>query len=209
MGKVYDRIDDSLQQWVSEQHLYFVGTAPNDPEGHVNISPKGSMATFRILDPLTVAYLDLQGSGIETQAHLLENGRIVVMFCAFDGPPKIIRFHGRGRAVQPGQPEFARLLAGFAPTEEICSVLRSIVVVEVTRISDSCGFVVPRMEFVEERPQLYRWAAAKQKQFGDGWVAGYRRLKNKRSIDDLPGLPIEGEPTTEDIERFGTVARPL
>lgn len=209
MGKLYETIDDDLRAWIGKQHLFFVGTAPSALEGHVNISPKGSMATFRILGPTTVAYLDLQGSGIETVAHLQENGRIVLMFCAFAGPPKIVRLHGRGRAVQPGKPEFDALLAAFDPNDDLLVVLRAIVLVEVSRISDSCGFVVPRMDFVQERPQIFLWAAAKQKRFGDGWIAGYRRLKNKRSIDGLRGLAIEGEPTAEDIERHATPAAPL
>lgn len=209
MGKLYGSIDADLGDWIASQQLFFVGTAPSALDGHVNISPKGSMTTFRILDPSTIAYLDLQGSGIETLAHLRENGRIVVMFCAFNGPPKIVRLHGHGRPIQAGEPDFDRLLAMFEPNDELRAVLRAIVLIEVTRISDSCGFVVPRMEFIEERSQLYRWAAAKQKRLGDGWLAGYRRLKNKRSIDGLPGLEIPGEATPEDIEHHGAAATPL
>jgi hypothetical protein len=208
MGRQYEAFDESLISWISTQPLFFVGTAPNAPDGHVNISPKGSMQTFRILGPTTVAYLDLQGSGIETVAHLGENGRIVVMFCAFDGPPKIVRLHGRGRVVDNQDPGFADLVAQFAPSDEIRSVLRSVIVVEVTRISDSCGFVVPRMEFVEERSQLFRWAENKQRTLGAGWEAAYRRVNNCTSIDGLPGLDI-GDNVASEEEALNASGRAL
>jgi hypothetical protein len=198
MGRQYESLDESLISWISAQPLFFIGTAPNAPDGHINISPKGSMRTFRILGPTTVAYLDLQGSGIETVAHLRENGRIVVMFCAFDGPPKIVRLHGEGRVVQNHEPGFAELVAQFEPSEEIRSVLRSIVVIEVNRISDSCGFVVPRMELVEERSQLFRWAENKQRTLGEGWEDAYRRANNTTSIDGLAGLELHGEASEDD-----------
>ena len=106
MGKVYDSIDDKLAAWIGRQRLFFVGTAPSGTGGHVNVSPKGPMDSLRILDPHTIAYLDVIGSGAETIAHLRDNGRIVVMLCAFAGPPRIVRLHGRGEVLYPSHPEF-------------------------------------------------------------------------------------------------------
>src|ERR687886_460226 len=106
MGRTYDELDDRLRDWIARQPMYFVGTAPLAGDGHVNVSPKGPIGTLRVLRPRRVAYLDLVGSGAETIAHLRENGRIVVMLCAFAGPPRIVRLHGRGRCVAPPDPEF-------------------------------------------------------------------------------------------------------
>ena len=142
------------------------------------------MDSFRILGPQTVAYLDVIGSGAETIAHLKENGRIVLMFCAFDGPPNIIRLHGHGRVVEPHSAEFPSLAAQFPKYEST----RSIVVVEVTRISDSCGFGVPLMKYEGERDQHFSWA---QKKGPDG-LREYKQQKNRRSIDGLPGLSESG-----------------
>src|SRR5689334_4013859 len=119
MGKVYDGIDDRLATWITSQQLFFVGTAPSGDGGHVNISPKGPIESLRILDGRTVSYLDLVGSGAETIAHLRQNGRIVIMLCAFAGPPRILRLHGRGVAVQSGAPGFAELAAGFSLPEQV------------------------------------------------------------------------------------------
>src|SRR5690349_17540333 len=157
MGRIFEQLDDTLIEWIGKQPMFFVASAPIDPDGHVNLSPKGNRETFRILGPTTFAYLDLLGSGAETIAHLRENGRIVVMFCAFDGAPKVLRLHGTGRVVQAHDPAFADLVQAFAPSEELLGILRSVIVVEVTRIADSCGFVVPKMALVEEREQLVRW----------------------------------------------------
>ena len=137
MGKQRTSIDKTVCQFIEAQSVFFIGTAPLVRDGHVNISPKG-LDTFRILAPTTVAYLDLTGSGIETVAHLKENGRIVVMFCAFQGPPKILRLHGQGRVVQPNDAEFAALSQNFPDFEGT----RSIIVIEVARISESCGYAV-------------------------------------------------------------------
>jgi predicted pyridoxine 5'-phosphate oxidase superfamily flavin-nucleotide-binding protein len=156
VGRVYDVIDNTTRQWLAKQPMFFVATAPNDPEGHVNLSPKGAAGAFRVLGPSTVAYLDLVGSGVETVAHLRENGRIALMFCAFSGPPKIVRLHGQGRVVRQDDPEFAALLAEFSVDDDARALARGIVVVEATRISDSCGFVVPRMDLVAQRDQLMR-----------------------------------------------------
>ncbi len=169
MGRTFDSLDDALTTWIGRQPIFFVSTAPNDPDGHVNLSPKGAMGTFRILSPTRVAYLDLTGSGIETIAHLRENGRIVLMFCAFNGPPKVLRLHGKGCVMQPGDSEFDDLVAAFTPSDDILALLRAVIVIDITRISDSCGFVVPRMELIEERDQLFRHGEQKALKQGPDW----------------------------------------
>jgi hypothetical protein len=182
VGKLYEGITPELIAWVGQQHLFFVGTAPLSADGHVNCSPKG-LDTLRILDSRHVAYLDLTGSGAETIAHLRENGRIVFMFCALAGPPKIVRFHGKGGAATPVSPEWPKLLALFPGYPGA----RAIIHAEITRVSDSCGYGVPKFEYVEERDTLTRWADA-------GKIEGlplYRKRHNARSIDGLPGLDPE------------------
>src|ERR671911_777748 len=152
MGRIYDRIDDRQRAWIARQPLFFVGTAPLAGDGHVNLSPKGPIGTLRVLDDRTVAYLDVIGSGAETIAHLRENGRIVVMLCAFEGPPRILRLHGRGEIVLPEDPSFAELSAAFDfDSPSIDEARRSIVVVHVSRVSDSCGYGVPLMTHEGER----------------------------------------------------------
>lgn len=180
MGKTYDAIDDRLREFIERQHVFFVATAPSGGEGHVNCSPKG-LDSLRILDPHTVAYIDYPGSGAETIAHLRDNGRIVIMLCAFDGPPKIVRLHGRGTVVEPHDDEFAQLAAHFG---EQPLAVRSIIRVEVTRVSDSCGYGVPLMEYERERSQLPAWATKK----GAAGLETYKCEKNARSIDGLPAL---------------------
>src|SRR5437764_6934081 len=132
MGREYDAIDQHWRDWIAHQPLFFVGTAPLTGDGHVNVSPKGPGGTLRVLDERTVAYLDVIGSGAETIAHLHENGRIVVMLCAFEGPPRIVRLHGHGRAVHVDDPAFAELnqRCGFPELQ----ARRSIITVDVTRI---------------------------------------------------------------------------
>jgi hypothetical protein len=180
MGKVYDEIDERLAAFIDKQQMYFVATAPLAVEGHVNLSPKG-LDSFAILGPRTVAYLDVTGSGIETVAHLRENGRIVILFCAFEGPPKLVRLHGHGEAITPEHPEFAGLVARFPEQRAVRSVIR----VEVARISDSCGYGVPLYDYCGQRDQLGAWAERK----GDA-VVEYQRDNNARSIDGLPGLDL-------------------
>jgi hypothetical protein len=182
MGKVLDAIDDSIAEFIAAQQLFFVATAPLGAEGHLNLSPKG-LPTFAQLGPREVAYLDLTGSGAETIAHLRENGRIVLMFCAFDGPPNIVRLHGRGRVVTPNHPEFPTLAARFTTREGV----RSVIVVAVERVSTSCGYAVPRFRFESERNQLDRWAKKK----GPEALVTYRGTKNRQSIDGLPALGDE------------------
>src|SRR6516162_6783500 len=179
MGKVYDGIDAALDAFIGRQHVYFVGTAPNSQEGHLNVSPKG-LDTFRILGPKSVSYLDLTGSGIETVAHLRQNGRITIMFCAFEGRPLILRLYGRGRVVEPGDPEWDGLIARFPEYPGA----RSVVVVDVERIADSCGFAVPLYEYRGERPQLLDFAESK----GPDGLDTYKARANRASIDGLAGL---------------------
>lgn len=209
MGRVYDAIDDSLRQWLAKQPMFFVATAPNDPDGHVNVSPKGGAGVFRILGPHRVAYVDLVGSGAETVAHLQENGRIAVMFCAFAGPPKIVRLHGQGRSVPEDDPEYAALLPGFPLDDEQRPLARGIVVVDVTRISDSCGFGVPRMEMVAERDQLLRWSEKQQARNGDQWKSRYMAANNALSIDGLPGYEPVEDLLAEEAQALSSSGRAL
>lgn len=176
---IYEQINGHLAKTILEQHVFFVATAPLDSRGNLNLSPKG-LDSFRILGPRTVAYLDLIGSGVETIAHLKENGRIVIMFCKFEGSPNIFRLHGMGRVVEPHAPEFPELTAKFTPYE----TTRAIIVVDVTRISHSCGYGVPLMQYEGERTQHFAWAAKK----GAEGLKLYKQEKNRRSIDGLPGL---------------------
>lgn len=180
MGKTYPEIDENLAAWVRRQHLFFVASAPLAGDGLVNCSPKG-LDSFVILDPHTVAYLDFNGSGVETISHLRENGRIVIMFCALDGSPKIVRFHGTGRAIEPNDQEFGELRKQFAAD---APPVRSIIRVDVARVSDSCGFGVPQYEYVGERETLAKWAASKSEEA----MAEYQAQKNCYSLDGLPGL---------------------
>ena len=184
MGKVYEQLDDTLVRFIGRQHVFFVGTAPDSPEGHLNISPKG-LDTFRILGPKSVAYLDLTGSGIETVAHLGENGRITIMFCAFEGRPLIVRLQGRGRVVEPGDADWDGLIEQFRDYPGV----RSVVVVDVERVSSSCGFAVPLYEYQGERKQLIEYAEKK----GPEGLRMYRAQKNRRSIDGLAGLRSVGD----------------
>jgi hypothetical protein len=183
MGKVFDGLDDDLRGFIARQHVFFVGTAPLAADGHVNVSPKG-LDTFRVLGPATVAYLDLTGSGVETVAHLRENGRLTVLFCAFEGRPRILRLYGRGRAVEPTDAGWADVSADFPAMPGV----RSVVLLDVDRIADSCGYGVPRFEFAGDRPQLAEWADKK----GAEGVRHYQARKNRTSIDGLPGLPSAG-----------------
>jgi len=182
MGSVYPSIDDELRAWLLAQPMFFVATAPLDADGTINLSPKGLLRTFAVLGPNEVAYLDITGSGIETIAHLRENGRIVVMFCAFEGDPNIVRLHGRGRAVHPGDEGFDELAAAF--DVPMPPSLRSIIKVDVSRVSDSCGFGVPYMDMKGYRDNF---AKAEAHVTADEWVA-YRAEHNATSIDGLPGL---------------------
>ena len=180
MAKIFEAIDERLGGFIAAQKVFFVATSPGKHEGHVNLSPKGVDGTFAVIDETTVAYLDIVGSGIETVAHLRNDGRIVVMFCAFEGPPRVVRLHGRGTVLLPGDDEWEELMARFPPQPGA----RSVIKISVERISDSCGFGVPLMTYVGERGQLADWVNRKTEEE----LAEYRRAKNARSIDGLPGL---------------------
>jgi hypothetical protein len=190
MGKVFETIPDAFREFIEAQHVFFVATAPSGPSGHVNLSPKG-LDSFRLLDEHTVAYLDFVGSGVETIAHLRDNGRIAILFCSFEGPPKIVRLHGRGEVLEPTTPEFAARRDRFPAATGV----RSIIVVHVERASDSCGFGVPLYRYEGERDQLAAWATKK----GPERLVSYQREKNSKSIDGLPGLgwTAEDPPTNE------------
>ena len=190
MGKVHEAIDGRLRAFVESQPLFFVATAPS--EGHVNVSPKGTRGTFAVLSERRVAYLEYTGSGIETIAHLRDNGRITLMFCAFAGPPNIVRLHGRGEAVLPTDARYPDLRANFEGLTE--HGVRSIIVVDVERVSDSCGFSVPLLDYVGDRSLLTEWADRKS----DDDLATYWKQRNATSIDGLPGLGhAHGAPQAE------------
>jgi hypothetical protein len=191
VGKVRSALDDVAVQFIQAQHVFFVASAPLVANGHVNLSPKGQ-DTFRILTPTAVAYLDFNGSGVETISHLKENGRIVLMFCAFQGPPNIFRLYGHGRSVEPHEPEFAALAANFPS----CEAVRSIILVELTRVTDSCGYGVPFFKYEGEREQLSAWARKR----GPEGLKAYRQQKNRSSIDGLPGLSESSLPETGSSE---------
>jgi Pyridoxamine 5'-phosphate oxidase len=189
VGKSFEGIDRRLQAWISRQRLFFVATAPLSSDGHVNVSPKGPIDTLRVLDQRHIAYLDLIGSGAETAAHLRENGRIVIMLCAFEGPPRIVRLHGRGEAISPDDPRFDDLLARCRFAEpEVEQARRAIVRVEVTRVADSCGYGVPLMRYEGERPHMDAWASKRLRSQGEDALMLYRAQKNARSIDGLPAV---------------------
>ena len=183
MGKVYARIDGRLAEFIAAQHMFFVATAPSGPGGRVNVSPKGMTGTFAVLGEHRVAYLDWHGSGAETIAHLRENGRITLMFCAFDGPPKIVRLHGTGRAHVVGEPSAEALRSHFPAAPDPHGV-RAVIEVDVERVSDSCGYAVPLMSYSGDRDLLVR---AHERRSGAD-LADYRRTKNAVSIDGLPAL---------------------
>ncbi|HEX8103791.1 MAG TPA: pyridoxamine 5'-phosphate oxidase family protein [Solirubrobacteraceae bacterium] len=189
MAKTFDAIDDRLRAFIERQALFFVGTAPLTGDGHVNVSPKGPIGTLRVLGPREVAYLDVVGSGAETIAHLRENGRIVVMFCAFEGPPKILRLHGRGTVVEAGDDGFDDLLAraGFEEPAHP-EARRAVISVEVTRIGDACGYGVPLMAYEGQRPHADLWAAKRLRTRGPDALEDYKAEKNAASLDGLPAV---------------------
>ena len=185
MAKVFDGITDQIRTWVSRQPMFFVGTAPLSGDGFVNVSPKGPIGSLKILDGHTVAFLDISGSGAETIAHVRENGRIVLMFCAFQGPPRIVRLHGRGSVLRWDEPGFDD--TGYESVT-IPEAARSIITVEVDRVSDSCGYGVPLMTFEGMRDHHRLSSTKKVRTMGEDGYATYKRTKNAESLDGLPAV---------------------
>lgn len=178
MGRAFDSITDQMREFVDDQHVFFVSTAPSTG-GRVSVSPKG-YDSFRILDDNRVCYLDITGSGAETIAHIRDNGRITFMFCAFAGKPNIVRFYGTGQVVRQDDDEWGDLFALFGDVAGV----RSIITADIDRTSTSCGFAVPFMDYVEDRPRLAEHWGAKTPEA----VEQYWADKNATSIDGLPAL---------------------
>ena len=203
MAKVFDAIEGPLREWIAKREMYFVATAPLSGDGHVNLSPKGPIGTLRVLDDHTVAYLDFIGSGAETIAHLRENGRIVVMLCAFDGPPRILRLHGRGEVVVADDPRFNDLMERCDfELPAVAEARRSVVLVHVMRIADSCGYGVPLMSFEGIRPHMEAWATKRLRTGGPDALRDYQREKNAESLDGLPAVDaLAVETESEPVEQ--------
>jgi hypothetical protein len=182
MGKEYESLEPALVEWIERQHVFFVASASAGDGGLVNLSPKG-LDTLRVLDERTLAWIDFVGSGVETIAHLRQNGRVTLCFCAFEGPPRILRIHAWGEAFEPGTPEFAELRERF-PEVPVEAAVRSVIRVRAVRIADSCGYGVPLYEYKGDRRQLHDWAERK----GSDGLADYRRERNARSVEGLPAL---------------------
>lgn len=180
MGRSRDYVTDEIAEFCARQHVFFVATAP-DNGGHVNLSPKG-YESFRVLDPTTVAYIDLTGSGVETIAHLHQNGRITIMFTAFDGPPNIVRIYGTGEVLTPGSEAYSALADQFIDFKGARAIIR----INVDRVSSSCGYAVPLMNYVGERSRLEEWVESKT----DEEIVTYQADNNSLSIDGLPGLSL-------------------
>lgn len=185
MATLHEDIDPAIRAFIEAQHVFFVATAPSGEGGHVNVSPKGIAGSFEVVDERTVAYLDVTASGAETVAHLRQNGRITLMFCAFEGPPNIVRLHGQGRVVFLDDEDYPAWAARFAEQRGA----RAVIVVDVDRVSDSCGYGVPFLDYVGERELLPQFMDRK----GPDGQAEYRRRKNRASIDGLPAFDRDGE----------------
>lgn len=177
MAKFYDSINDQIRQFIEKQHIFFVSSAPLSASGHVNLSPKG-LDSFRVLSPSRVAYMDIISSGNETSAHTLENGRITIMFCSFEGAPNILRLFGTGRTVLSGDAEWGELARNF----KLIPSTRQIIVAEITKVQTSCGYGVPLYEYKGERDQHFKWAET----IGPDGLVAYRNENNLTSIDGLP-----------------------
>ncbi|WP_030908587.1 pyridoxamine 5'-phosphate oxidase family protein [Streptomyces sp. NRRL F-5126] len=194
MGKSYERIDGRLRAFIEAQHIFFTATAPLGSGGTVNLSPKGLNGSFAVLDEHTVAYLDFAGSNAETIAHLRENGRITLMWCAFDGPPNIVRVHGRGEPVFRDDARWAGLLARFPGIDPTRHGLRAIIVVAAEKIRDTCGYAVPFMTYDEDRPLHGSRFARETDESLDAYF--HKKEHIATSIDGLPGLPLPLPPLT-------------
>jgi len=179
MGKSFDRINERLSEWIEAQKMFFVATSPANPDTHINVSPRG-LDAFRILGENRVAWLDLTGSGVETIAHLKADGRITLMFCAFEGSARIVRLYGHGTVHEPGDALYDEL----RPRSPDIPGERAIIMVEVVRVSTSCGFGVPLMDYVGARDDLPDFAG----NLGEEGMAAYREKSNAESIDGLPGI---------------------
>ena len=197
MGTLYAELDERLRKFIARQPVFFVATAPcltdEGDGGHVNVSPKGYADTFAVLGPRTVAYLDLTGSGAETIAHLRQNGQITIMFCSFSREAKVLRLYGRGQVVLPSSARWRELARHFPRTADPAAELaseRAIIVVDLQRIADSCGYAVPEMSLTTERDVLDRWTSKKTA----AELAAYRADKNVVSIDGLPALELAASP---------------
>lgn len=180
MGKVHPAIDDRVREFIERQPVFFVATAPSGDGGHVNLSPKGLADTFVVVDEHTVAYLDLTASGAETIAHVRQNGRITLMFCSFERTPNVVRLHGAGRVVGRYDDDFADWARRFPEN----AATRAVIVVDVERVSDSCGYALPLMTLDSERDLL----TPNMERRGSDGIVDYRRQKNRRSIDGLPAF---------------------
>lgn len=179
MSTTLSHIDEKLAKWIFKQKIFFTASAPLSEDGHINCSPKG-LDAFRILDGATVAYQDMVGSGAETIAHIRENKRLVIMFCAFDGPPKIVRLHGKGEYILPSHPDFNHIASHFDAKQGV----RSYIKLSVTRVSDSCGYSVPVYEYKHDRDVLDKWVERK----GEEGIKQYIVDNNQKSIDGLPAI---------------------
>ncbi len=193
MGKSYERIDGRLRTFIEAQPIFFTATAPLSGDGTVNLSPKGLKGSFAVLDELTFVYLDFAGSNAETVAHLRENGRITLMWCAFEGPPNIVRVHGRGEAVLRDDPRFKELLGHFPDIDPSLHGLRAIIVVTAETIRDSCGYAVPFMTYDEDRDLHARRFARED---DESLSAYFAKRQIATSLDGLPGLPLPLPPST-------------
>ncbi|ASY35848.1 MULTISPECIES: pyridoxamine 5'-phosphate oxidase family protein [unclassified Streptomyces] len=193
MGKTYERIDGRLRTFIEEQPVFFTATAPLSEQGTVNLSPKGVRGSFAVLDAHTVAYLDFAGSNAETIAHLRENGRITLMWCAFQGPPNIVRVHGHGEAVFRDDPRFPGLVERFEAVDPDPHGLRAVIVVHAELIRDTCGYAVPFMAYEEERDLHARRFAREDDASLDAYFGKKDHIA--KSIDGLPGLPLPLPPT--------------
>jgi hypothetical protein len=193
VAKEFSSLDESLQEFIGQQAMFFVATAPSEG-GRINLSPKGYQDTFAVLDEHTVAYLDLFGSGAETIAHLRDNGRITIMFCSFSRNSRILRLFGTGRVVRPDDVEFAGLAGHFGDEH---AGTRAVIVIDVQRIADACGYAVPYYELVDERPVLDK---AHAKTTAEKWAGAVER--NRRSIDGLPALDPD-HPAPSAAEQSG------
>ena len=200
MARTHDAIDDALAGWIAEQPMFFVGTAPLAADGRVNVSPKGPIGTLAVLGPHRVAYLDFFGSGAETIAHLRENGRIVVMLCAFEGPPRVLRLHGSGEVVWPEDDRFEELFerGSFEGLTEVAEARRAIVVVDVDRISQSCGYGVPVLHHEGERPHFDKAKRKRLKTAGPEGLMEHQLEGNTKSIDGLPAVPPDAVRPSSD-----------